>query len=489
MSVITKPRPTYEQATAIDNARLGKSFKVIAYAGTGKTTTLQMISDAMPERRGMYLAFNKAIASEAQQKFHRNVDSRTFHSLAYRSVPRNITDKLRLPRLSPSFLAKEYRLEPITLRRLMGGRYEKYALMPSRLASIVVNAVGYFCATSSQYPAPRHIQVPSWLHPDDIDALQKHLYPAVERRWLESIDPNHQAGIGHDIYLKLWALSEPNIPADYVLFDEAQDADPLMLGILLALIGTVITFKATASLYGILKQLNSPSIKTMTIEDPIEFRIQGIVQAATNLKLTFAKALRAMLRQDPDVILVGEIRDAETAGLATQAALTGHIVLSTLHANSATVTLNRMLDLEVDPNALSAALGGFLAQRLVRTLCPHCKHPQPLDGYIRRQIKEAGVSEEESDAIGVIYRENPEGCDHCHEGWSGRTPVFEIILATPDVRIAVERGDLAALKAAALLQPQYRTLSHDAYRLVALGVTSVSEAMAVTGSSMIVSDD
>ena len=148
-----------------------------------------------------------------------------------------------------------------------------------------------------------------------------------------------------------------------------------------------------------------------------------------------------------------------------------------------------MLDLEVDPNALSAALGGFLAQRLVRTLCPHCKHPQPLDGYIRRQIKEAGVSEEESDAIGVIYRENPEGCDQCHEGWSGRTPVFEIILATPEVRIAVERGDLAALKAAALLQPQYRTLSHDAYRLVALGVTSVSEAMAVTGSSMIVSDD
>lgn len=206
---------------------------MIAYAGTGKTTTLQMISDAMPERRGMYLAFNKAIAGEAQNKFHRNVDCRTFHSLAFRSVPRGVTDKLRLPRLSPSFIAKEYRLEPITLRRMMGGRYEKYVLMPSRLASLVANAVSYFCSTSSQYPAPRHIQAPNWLHPDDITALQTHLYPAVERRWLESIDPSHQAGIGHDIYLKLWALSEPNIPADYVLFDEAQDADPLMLGILL----------------------------------------------------------------------------------------------------------------------------------------------------------------------------------------------------------------------------------------------------------------
>lgn len=219
---------------------------MIAYAGTGKTTTLQMISDAMPERRGMYLAFNKAIAGEAQNKFHRNVDCRTFHSLAFRSVPRGVTDKLRLPRLSPSFIAKEYRLEPITLRRMMGGRYEKYVLMPSRLASLVANAVSYFCSTSSQYPAPRHIQAPNWLHPDDITALQTHLYPAVERRWLESIDPNHQAGIGHDIYLKLWALSEPNIPADYVLFDEAQDADPLMLGILLRQKSTQVIYVGDA---------------------------------------------------------------------------------------------------------------------------------------------------------------------------------------------------------------------------------------------------
>ena len=205
---------------------------MIAYAGTGKTTTLQMISDAMPERRGMYLAFNKAIAGEAQNKFHRNVDCRTFHSLAFRGVPRGVTDKLRLPRLSPSFIAKEYRLQPITLRRMMGGRYEKYVLMPSRLASLVANAVSYF-ARPARNTLLLDIFRRNWLHPDDITELQTHLYSAVERRWLESIDPNHQAGIGHDIYLKLWALSEPNIPADYVLFDEAQDADPLMLGILL----------------------------------------------------------------------------------------------------------------------------------------------------------------------------------------------------------------------------------------------------------------
>ena len=143
-------QPTPEQAIAIEQACQGQSFKVIAYAGTGKTTTLQMMSAAMPKRRGMYLAFNKAIATEAQSKFGGNVDCRTFHSLAYRHVARGITDKLRLPRLSPSFLAKEYQLKPITLRRLMGGRYEKYVLMPSRLASLVADAVGFFCSTSSQ---------------------------------------------------------------------------------------------------------------------------------------------------------------------------------------------------------------------------------------------------------------------------------------------------------------------------------------------------
>ncbi|MFB2538220.1 MULTISPECIES: UvrD-helicase domain-containing protein [unclassified Acinetobacter] len=224
---------TAEQVTAIDNARLGHSFKIIAYAGTGKTTTLQMISQAMPERKGLYLAFNKAIATHAQNRFGRSVDCRTFHSLAYRNVDRQITDKLRLPRLSPSHLAKEYRLEPIMLRRLVGSRYEQHLISTNRLANLISNGLSYFCSTSSGYPAPRHIQVPEWLHPDDASALQQHLYPALERRWLDSIYPHHHAGIGHDIYLKLWALSEPTIHSDYILFDEAQDADPLMLGILL----------------------------------------------------------------------------------------------------------------------------------------------------------------------------------------------------------------------------------------------------------------
>ena len=240
------PQPTTQQHQAIELALQGQSFKVVAYAGTGKTTTLRMLSAAMVQRRGMYLAFNKAIADEAAQKFHSNVTCRTFHSLAYRQTPRELTDKLRLPRLSPAFLAQDYALQPQQVRRLMGGRYEKYTLMPSRLASLIVNAIGYFCSTSSQYPAPRHIQAPEWLHSDDVAPLQQYLYPFLERRWLESLDPRHQAGIGHDIYLKSWAMSEPQIPSDYILFDEAQDADPIMLGILMKQRNTQVIYVGDA---------------------------------------------------------------------------------------------------------------------------------------------------------------------------------------------------------------------------------------------------
>ncbi len=243
----SKESATKEQSQAIDQAWLGDSFKIMAYAGTGKTTTLKMISDAMSQKKGLYLAFNKGIADNAKQKFHQGVDCRTFHSLAYRHVDRGITDKLRLPRLSPSILSREYRLEPITVRRLMSGRYENFTLNASRQASLISNAVSQFCSTNAQHPAPRHLLAPEWMHEDDAAGIQKHLYPHVERRWLESIDPHHHAGIGHDIYLKKWALSDPVIQGDYILFDEAQDADPLMLGILLKQKNTQVIYVGDAN--------------------------------------------------------------------------------------------------------------------------------------------------------------------------------------------------------------------------------------------------
>ncbi|MEY4516990.1 MAG: hypothetical protein RL180_1336, partial [Pseudomonadota bacterium] len=184
---------TDEQITAIDQAKRGDSFKIMAYAGSGKTTTLKLISDTLNHKKGLYLAFNKAIADDAKAKFPAHVDCRTFHSLAFRHVDRQITDKLRLPRQSPIRLAEDYRLEPISIRRMLGKRYEFFTLTPSRQASLISNAVSRFCATSARHPAPRHLDLPDWLHPDDTDTLRQHLFPHVEQRWIDALDPRHRA--------------------------------------------------------------------------------------------------------------------------------------------------------------------------------------------------------------------------------------------------------------------------------------------------------
>lgn len=223
--------PTDEQLAALNMAMDGKSFKVVAYAGAGKTTTLKLIGERL-RGRGLYLAFNKGIAAEAKQKFPAHVDCRTFHSLAYRHVPRDITTKLSLPRFSPKRLGDDLGLHTVQVRRQMDGKTTYVNLTPARQARFVSDAVSYFCSTHASYPAPRHLQFPSWVSAPDAEQLRELLYPAVEKRWLQSIDARHPAGIGHDIYLKLWALSKPAIPADFILFDEAQDADPLMMGIL-----------------------------------------------------------------------------------------------------------------------------------------------------------------------------------------------------------------------------------------------------------------
>lgn len=241
----------------------------------------------------------------------------------------------------------------------------------------------------------------------------------------------------------------------------------------------------TTTLYGMLLHLVTPQVKIITIEDPVEYRIPGLTQAQVNQQLTFAKGLKAILRQDPDAALVGEIRDKETANIAAQASLTGHIVLSTLHTNSAVITLPRMLDLEVDPNVLAASMGGFMAQRLVRRLCPHCRIPVPMTHEVASIITHKGVPEEALANVTHTYTHDHHGCEHCKAGWSGRTAIFELILPSPEVRLAIEEANTKAFASAARLQPQYRTLEHDAMLQVLNGVTSVGEALAVTGSTLL----
>ncbi|MBK6863139.1 MAG: type II secretion system ATPase GspE [Ideonella sp.] len=215
----------------------------------------------------------------------------------------------------------------------------------------------------------------------------------------------------------------------------------------------------TTTLYASLGRIDTAGTNVLTVEDPVEYELAGIGQTQVNAKidLTFAKALRAILRQDPDVIMIGEIRDYETAQIAIQASLTGHLVLATVHTNDAPSTVTRMIDMGVEPFLLSSSLLGVLAQRLVRKLCPHCKR---------------------ADARG---RYHPVGCAECaHTGYKGRTGVYELMVVDDKLRglihsRAAESQIFVAAEAAGL-----HSMREDGERLIEEGVTSAEEVMRVT---------
>ncbi|MCK6632831.1 MAG: Flp pilus assembly complex ATPase component TadA [Fimbriimonadaceae bacterium] len=227
----------------------------------------------------------------------------------------------------------------------------------------------------------------------------------------------------------------------------------------------------TTTLYAALQELRKRTSNIMTAEDPVEYEIEGISQSQVNekIELSFPELLQAILRQDPDVILVGEIRDAETAQTAVRAALTGHLVLSTLHCNDATGAVPRMLDLGVDPFLLSTSLIGVTAQRLVRTLCPHCS--------------EFVEDSEESDFIASVTGESNRkgswhevGCSRCrHTGFKGRMAVHELLAVTPDVASAIARQDAIETLRELAGRHGFRSLQEDALQRVLEGKTTLEE--------------
>ncbi|MCW0047766.1 type II secretion system ATPase GspE [Brevundimonas sp. BT-123] len=231
----------------------------------------------------------------------------------------------------------------------------------------------------------------------------------------------------------------------------------------------------TTSLYAGLSLLNDATRNILTVEDPVEYAIDGVGQTQVNTKvgMTFAAGLRAILRQDPDVVMVGEIRDAETASIAVQAALTGHLVLTTVHTNDAAGAITRLRDMGVEPFLLASTLRLIVAQRLVRRLCDECRRPEPADVAT---AKLAGV------AVGqTVWRAH--GCARCNQtGYVGRTGLYELIRVDDRVRrlIASEAGEEAiAAVAFAATDGGGRTLSQSARELVVAGVTSVEEAVRV----------
>ena len=232
----------------------------------------------------------------------------------------------------------------------------------------------------------------------------------------------------------------------------------------------------TTSLYAIVNQLNERSRNILTVEDPIEFYLDGIGQTQVNSKveMTFAKGLRAILRQDPDIVMVGEIRDRETAEIAVQASLTGHLVLSTLHTNTAVGAITRLRDMGVEPFLLATSLVGVIAQRLVRKLCPHCKLAVTVPAH---ELEKLGYVADGPDTV-TVYQ--AQGCTQCGQrGFKGRAGIFEIIALDAAMRSLIHdcAGDQALEKHARLSS---RSIQHSALEKVLGGETSLDEAIRIT---------
>jgi type IV pilus assembly protein PilB len=233
----------------------------------------------------------------------------------------------------------------------------------------------------------------------------------------------------------------------------------------------------TTTLYAALNMINTVERNIITIEDPVEYQLPGVIQANVNRKagLTFATGLRTMVRQDPDVILVGEIRDSETAEIAVEAALTGHLVLSTLHANDSAGAAARLIDMQVEPFLVASSIIGLLSQRLVRTVCPRCATPfTPSDDLIRQLNLGVSAADLEGAMKGT-------GCEQCgRTGYKGRTGIYELLKMDDDIRSAIIARSSAATIRQIAIEKGMRTLRQDALEKVKAGLTTIEEVIRVT---------
>jgi type IV pilus assembly protein PilB len=235
----------------------------------------------------------------------------------------------------------------------------------------------------------------------------------------------------------------------------------------------------TTTLYSALTELNDIETKVITTEDPIEYDLDGVIQVQMkpDIGLTFAKCLRSILRQDPDVIMVGEIRDLETAEIAAQASLTGHIVFTTLHTNDAPSSIARLLDLGVEPFLITATLEGIVAQRLVRKICERCKTPfEPTDS----QLMELGLTPADIKGKNFYYGR---GCSRCNNtGYRGRVGIFEIMVFNDEMRELIMNQASTNLLRAAALKAGMKLLRENGLVAIYDGITTIEEVVKETVS-------
>jgi general secretion pathway protein E len=241
----------------------------------------------------------------------------------------------------------------------------------------------------------------------------------------------------------------------------------------------------TTTLYAALSKINSPEMNILTIEDPIEYHLRGIsqIQVSSKKGLTFAAGLRSLLRQDPDVIMVGEIRDEETARIAVQAALTGHLVFSTVHTNDSASTVTRLVDIGVEPYLVASSVICVIAQRLLRVICPECKSEyEPSD----EELRECGITREDVKKAGRGGRlAVGMGCGRCfNTGYTGRTAIYEMLPINDAIREHVMAHDSATVIKQTALKNGLKTLRMDGARKVLEGTSTIEETLRVTQMDM-----
>ncbi len=235
--------------------------------------------------------------------------------------------------------------------------------------------------------------------------------------------------------------------------------------------GATGTGKST-TVYSILQRLNTEAANVITVEDPVEMNIEGVNQIQTNseIGLTFATALRSILRQDPNVIMIGEIRDTETAKIAVRASITGHLVLSTIHTNNSLNTIERLLDMGVERYLLASSLEGIISQVLARKLCPHCKKLRKTNEYEKQLFKEVLNKD-----VDEIY--TTEGCEICGNGYSGRIAIHEVLLFNQEIRDSISAGIRREKLRDLVYQSDVNTMLEDGLEKVLMGLTTVEEVL------------
>jgi general secretion pathway protein E len=278
-------------------------------------------------------------------------------------------------------------------------------------------------------------------------------------------------------------LDKGGVALDFKRLGFEEDTLKVFLEVLLEPHGILLVTGPTGSgktttLYTALDRLNKPDVKILTVEDPVEYQMPGInqIQVKPQIELTFANALRSSVRQDPDVIMIGEIRDLETAQIAVQSALTGHLVLSTVHTNDAPSTVNRLLDMGVEDYLLTSTVIGILAQRLVRTLCSHCKEP-----YVALPELVEEMDLRKFAGNGEIKLYHAKGCSECaNTGYIGRVSIMEMLPMTDPLRSLVMRHASSTDLRAEAIKGGMVSMYEDGVRKAVAGVTTFEEVLRVT---------